>query len=555
MSMWRPTNLSRLRAVVFAAVYLPAVLASAQNASDNSQAASSASPDRMPPRGSDGEPALYFGEIVLPDRPVFVGELIPAELLFYFRGDQQFENLQPPTFGGEGFASAPLVGPERAGRFVGKVPYNVVAYRTAITPSDAGGVNISSATIKGRLLHAATESGLVGFFKSLLRRIPFLGYDGGEDIEVATQARILEVRPLPVEGRPEKFSGAIGQFTMNTSADPLTTAPGQPLMLRVSIQGRGNFQAMEAPHLIAVDGWRTNLREPVIQTKDTVGFEGLKTFEFSLLALEDRSETPAAAFSFFDPFAQKYVLLEAPPIQVTALGAGMDAEADTPSQTMTPEEEKAADMRIPDIDRSGQLPKQRKPTEVGPGEKFRFGSADQEPKQAAMRPEARLTMRDRIVRLLTALKVSGITESSSGWRVLLGPLILSEGIELPRLFAGQVERVKVQAIERDENDKDVLMVLFEMGGTGQSDDLQPFVVQVNLRYLQPSTDSLLFGELFEKLVPFGEKGSPMLDPLKLPSVGILEDAMEEQELQSVVERRTEMMNAPALKEADDKAKK
>ncbi len=515
-----------------------------------------ASATGAPPSGADGAPALYYVETVIPDGPVFVGMSVPVELSFYFRGDQRFEVLQPPIFQGEGFSVAPLAEPERVGRYVGEVPYNIVIFRTTITPSSSGGVDVPPARIQGRIFHAGSDSGLAGLWRRFLRQLPWLGYDGGEDLEVATQARVLEVRPLPTKDQPENFSGLVGQFTMAASADPLVAAAGQPVVLRLVVQGRGNFAAMGPPDLVAPDGWRTELLEPVFQANDAVGLTGAKTFEFKLYATEDRSVTPAVSFSFFDPAAQKYVKLEAPPIAVKALGSGSAMESGDQGKPLTPEEERAADMRMPDIDRSGQLPQQRIPSKVDPSEKSRFGTGEKQKEQIAFRPEARLTMRDRIVRLLRALalKVNGVAESPSGLRLLLGPLILSEGVELPRLFAGQMERVKVQAIERDKDQPDMLMVLFEMRGGRTAGDITPFAVQVNLADLQPGRDSLLFGEVYEKLVPFGEKGAPLLDPLSAPSIESLVKEIESRDLQSIVDRKTQMMNAPALKEADEKTK-
>jgi hypothetical protein len=43
---------------------------------------------------------------------------------------------------------------------------------------------------------------------------------------VSTQATRLEVKPLPKDGQPENFSGAIGQFSLQATAAPKQAAAG-----------------------------------------------------------------------------------------------------------------------------------------------------------------------------------------------------------------------------------------------------------------------------------------------------------------------------------------
>ena len=284
-------------------------------------------PGRTVPRTDSGEPAPYFGEIVIGDKSVYVGEVVPVELRFYFRADCQFDNLQRPTFGGDGFTAAPLSEPEQTEQYIEDIPYNIVTFRSAVTPAKSGELEIPPAQMEGRMVAAGGPPGLDPFFDQFFQNFPMPGFGRAENVQASTDGRQLDVQPLPKEDRPENFSGAVGQFTMKSSADPDTTAAGEPVTMTLKVEGRGNFDAMTPPELTGTDGWRTYAPKESFDGNDTIGFGGTKTFEYSMVAREDRSSTPGASFSYFDPLKKKYVTLTTGPVAVTAAGGGAAADA------------------------------------------------------------------------------------------------------------------------------------------------------------------------------------------------------------------------------------
>ena len=280
-------------------------------------------PGRSAPRGPDGGPAAYYGEIVMGAKSAYVGEVVPVELRFYFRADNQFDNLQRPSFGGEGFTAAPLSEPEQTEQYIDDVPYNIVTFRSAITPVKSGEIEIPSAVMEGRMMSAGgAPSGMDPFFDQFFRNFPMPGFGQAENIQARTSARKIEVMPLPQDGRPENFSGAIGQFTLDASASPRVVQAGEPVTLKLSVEGRGNFDAIAPPVLGSSDGWRTYAPKESFKGADAIGYGGTKTFEISMVARTDQTGTPGAEFSYFDPLKKKYVTLKTEPVAVTAAGGG-----------------------------------------------------------------------------------------------------------------------------------------------------------------------------------------------------------------------------------------
>jgi len=296
------------------------------------RAPSTTAPGRKPPVTADGQPAQYYGEIVMGARTAFVGEVIPVELRFYFRADCQFDNLQRPSFGGDGFTAAPLTEPEQTEQFIDDIPYNIVTFRSAITPVKTGEIEIPAATMEGRMIAPGGMAGLDPFFDQFFQNFPMPGFGRAENIQAATNTRRLEVQALPREGRPDDFSGAIGQFTLRSAATPKKVEAGEPVTLTLTVEGRGNFDAMTAPVLTDTDGWRSYAPKESFKAADAIGYGGTKTFEVSLIAREDRQATPGAEFSYFDPLKKKYFTLKAEPVAVAAAGAGAAADRGQPGE-------------------------------------------------------------------------------------------------------------------------------------------------------------------------------------------------------------------------------
>lgn len=262
-------------------------------------------------RAAQGEP--YFGELVMSSKPVYVGQVVPVDIRFYFRADVPLGDLQRPVFSGDGFTSIPLGEPQQGEQMRGDVPYRVITFRSAITPVKTGEIEIPPVTMAGSMMVSAAPPGFDAFFDQFFRR--------AEPVEVSTRGMTLKVLPLPKEGRPANFSGAIGEdLEIQSSADPSSAGPGEPVTLSLAISGRGNFDAMSAPVLKGAEGWRTYAPKEKFQKDDTIGFAGTKTFEFKLVARSDQKATPGAEFSYFDLGKKKYVTLEAEPQPVDAAG-------------------------------------------------------------------------------------------------------------------------------------------------------------------------------------------------------------------------------------------
>ncbi len=202
-------------------------------------------------------------------------------------------------------------------------------------------------------------------------------------------------------------------------------------------------------------------------------------------------------------------------------------------QELTPAQQKAADLRLPELDRTALLPEMRTPTEVKQGERNPFGLVSVPPpeEKKAAEPIKEETEEKKIGRILRNMRASGLGGEPGNYTVLLGPLKLREGEELPRLFANQAEVLRVTSI----TDHAILLTFSE-----KDPNLPPRTIGLNID-LKPRVHSLLAGELFIKAVPFDKNGASGLKPIETQQVQDLLEALKQQEFQSLIDRRTELM--------------
>jgi hypothetical protein len=292
-------------------------------------------------RGSQqDESKIAFGDLIIPKKSVYVGEVVPVELRFYFDANYPVRLPDRPTFSGDGFTVLRFSKPLEKQQEVGGRTYNLVIFQTALTAAKAGTLEISPATMESQI-QLPGRSGIDDFFGGFFGNM--LSAGDVRQTTVSTQSAKLEVKPLPKDGQPENFSGAVGQFSLQAAATPKQAAAGDPISLNVTVSGRGNFEAMGAPVLLDAEGWRTYPPGEKFEASqsDPIGFNGEKRFEYMIVAREDRSKTPIAELSFFDPAIEKYVTVRSNAVAVTAKGGKVDpspvaAATSTPQPQITP---------------------------------------------------------------------------------------------------------------------------------------------------------------------------------------------------------------------------
>jgi hypothetical protein len=209
----------------------------------------------------------------------------------------------------------------------------------------------------------------------------------------------------------------------------------------------------------------------------------------------------------------------------------------------SPEEQKAADLRMPELDRSALEPEMREPVEVAEGERNPFGLVGApDGVEGPARPLVE-TEEQKLRRILGSMRVSGLSGSPGNYRVLLGSLLVREGEALPRLFADQAEVLRVAVI----TEREVTLAFVE-----EQTNKPARTIGLGMD-LKPQVRSMLAGEVFRKLVPFKPTGEANVPPISSEAVQFYLNAAERNGLQSLVDRDVEFMGDASAKPPEKKA--
>ncbi len=124
----------------------------------------------------------------------------------------------------------------------------------------------------------------------------------------------ITVKPLPEEGKPEDFSGAVGHFKMSASVDKQAVKTNEALTLKIRIWGSGNVRMISEPKLQLppdFEQYEPKVTEKIDKSGNTI--RGSKTFEYVLIPrFPGEQRIKPIRFSFFDPSAGTYRTLTSP---------------------------------------------------------------------------------------------------------------------------------------------------------------------------------------------------------------------------------------------------
>jgi len=312
-----------------------------QTAAVTPQAQSSGNPAARL-RSGEGQKLAFLRVLPAKDKS-YPGEVVPVQIKVYFRDGIKANLNSLPQLHGDGYVLQQLGRePAQTREHVNSIPYSVLSWDSAFSGIKEGTHDISIEIDTTLLLPEQQRSSSPGhsmfndpFFSS------FFSSYREKNVKIASPSLRLSVLPLPEEGRPADFSGAIGDFHLSVSASPDELAPGDPITLNMTVSGQGNFDRVQAPKLSTEKGWKTYTPSSEF-LKDGGPGQGKKVFEQALVAKDPAlKEIPAIEFNYFDPAAAAYKTLTAKPIALKIKKAAAEVVDTVVSKnTQTEKEEK-----------------------------------------------------------------------------------------------------------------------------------------------------------------------------------------------------------------------
>jgi len=206
---------------------------------------------------------------------------------------------------------------------IGQLAFNVSTLRqNALFPTRSGAHRIDPLVMSCSIPKSGRRRG--SLFDSIFDD-PFFGRS--QTHLVRSEAIEVEALPLPKSGQPDDFSGAVGRFAISVEAQPRSVPVGDPVTVRVRVEGEGNFQAVGVPVLADIDGFKVYDpkqidEEGIVEDR----YAGSRTLEYILIPERAGSlKIPAVSFSYFNPSQVVYETVESASIEIDSHGEVADA--------------------------------------------------------------------------------------------------------------------------------------------------------------------------------------------------------------------------------------
>jgi len=135
----------------------------------------------------------------------------------------------------------------------------------------------------------------------------------------------LHARPLPKQGKPQGFAGAVGQFKASLTTDKAEAKAGEALTARLTVEGTGNLRQLDAPKLSVAGAckWYPSGEQRRIEALASEGghrIGGTVTFEYLLIPRQEGTlRIQPVKLPYFDAQKRKYLTATTEPVEVKVL--------------------------------------------------------------------------------------------------------------------------------------------------------------------------------------------------------------------------------------------
>jgi tetratricopeptide (TPR) repeat protein len=184
--------------------------------------------------------------------------------------------------------------------------YLVIEVQTAIFPTTSGTMQIEPGRL--RLVEIAERS-----FRSF--------FDQGVEKVLRARPMSIEVLPLPVQGRPADFDGAVGEgLSISAQLDRTEVPEGEPVTLSVAVEGSGTVRTFSKPRLPDLPQFKIYDADSKTNVRALESVEGTRSYEIVLVPTQPGEYTlPPVRLSYFDTREAKYRSIETKPLELTAV--------------------------------------------------------------------------------------------------------------------------------------------------------------------------------------------------------------------------------------------
>ncbi len=221
-----------------------------------------------------------------------------------------------------GFWSQDIKSPSQSAQFKEEI-YKGEAYKVAVIkqailfPEHSGQIKIEPMEMTFTVREALPQKQVIDPFGDPFGD-PFSTPYRDFKYTVKSEAVTVNVKPLPIQGKTQGFTGAVGNFSIHVILDKKKVRANEALNYIVTLSGNGNLKLLKEPEIIFPSEFEKF--DPKITDSITVGVTGVKgNRKFSYLIIPRREGNYSlnpTKFSYFDPVIGKYYTLTTPQFSI-----------------------------------------------------------------------------------------------------------------------------------------------------------------------------------------------------------------------------------------------
>lgn len=138
---------------------------------------------------------------------------------------------------------------------------------------------------------------------------------------VSAGKRTLTVKPLPTAGKPENFSGAVGDFDFSVTTSKTVLNASESLQATVKVSGAGNLKLFQLPEPnlpSSLEVYEPEFEENV--RTNLTGMEGSVANNYTVVpSFKGKYPIPSISFSYFNPKTEKYSTVRSEEILINVM--------------------------------------------------------------------------------------------------------------------------------------------------------------------------------------------------------------------------------------------
>lgn len=138
---------------------------------------------------------------------------------------------------------------------------------------------------------------------------------------ISAGKRTINVKPLPLEGKPDDFNGAVGKFNFKVSTNKTSLDANEALELKIKVEGTGNLKLFDLPKFNLPSS--LEVYEPTRDNKIAVNTKGMNgSIKDTYTVIPQYKGTypiRPITFSYFDVVSKKYKTLSSDEIIINVV--------------------------------------------------------------------------------------------------------------------------------------------------------------------------------------------------------------------------------------------